>query len=181
MAAAPDIQHGKEFEKSVNEAFKNLYMQYPFRWERTVDSGAAGNLIRRADSDYRMLWKSPQPGQPYLLYVECKASNQGKPFENVFRSLVKGTQNASLQMARRAGAEACVLFHNMAACAIEVWRGVDINEQYFIARKPIPVGPAYKFPEVMLPEFAVWAASHPAEFMAGLHRRGYTDFLFVKE
>jgi hypothetical protein len=164
----PDVSHGKEFEKDCTAVFGHLYMQFFCRWERTLDSGAAGNIVRNADSDFRLLVKSEWSGRPYLFYVECKASKQGKPFENYFRSLVKPNQNASLHAARRGGAEAFVLYRDLVMDQIQVWRGRDVNEYYGHKRQPILASPAFQFMNSQLANFAVLAASKPAELLAAL-------------
>ena len=176
MPAAPDIRHGKEFERACNAAFSKLYMRFPIRWERVLDTGAAGNLVRKADSDYRILQRSDIEGQPFMTYVECKASVQGKDFRNIFRSLVKGEQNASLQMARRAGAQACVFYKDIQYGVIEVWRGRDINEQYPIARKPMLADPAFRFSADMLFDFAELVAQNPWAFHSALRDTGVQQF-----
>lgn len=164
MNTIPDTKHGKEFEAECNKHFGKLYMNYRVRWERVIDSAAANTLIKSADGDYRLLAWSGCQGRPYLIYLECKASKQGKPFKNIFRSLVKGGQNASLQMARRGGAESCVFFYNMAEETVEVWRGKDINEHYPNARKPILADPACIIPFNQLHDFAQWIANHVGDF-----------------
>lgn len=157
----PDTTHGKELERDCTEAFGNLYRRFPCRWERTLDSGAAGNIVRSADSDFRLLVRSPTQGTPYLFYIECKASKSGRPFERNFRSLVKSNQNASLHAARRGGAEAFVLYRDCTKGIIQIWRAREINQIYGIKRKAMEIGPAYQFPNDKLTEFAEYCAKYP--------------------
>lgn len=166
--STPDTKHGKEFERICTDAFKHLYMRYNCRWERTIDSAAANAIIRAADSDFRLLVKSDRQGTPYLFYVECKASKQGKPFTSLFRSLVKSGQNASMHAARRGGAEAFVLYYDMTAETIEAHRGAAINLWYPEKRKPLQDSLVARFPRSELDTFAESVVKFPQQFSAYL-------------
>lgn len=164
----PDTSHGKELERDCTAAFGDLYKSFPCRWERTLDSGAAGNIVRNADSDFRLLVRSNWSGRPFLFYIECKASKQGKPFANYFRSLVKGNQNASLAAARRGGAEAFVIYRDCILNQIEIWRGRDINAAYGYKRQAMQATPAFVFDNSRLSAFAVFCASRPGDLLSSL-------------
>jgi len=139
----PDIQHGKEFEREWAEAFAPLYKSYRCRFERVLDSASAGNLVRKADSDFKLQVESGLYGRPYSFYVECKASNAGKPFANYYRSLVKSSQNSSLQMAARCGAIAVVAYKDVLTGEIQIWSGKIINVCYPVKRVALNGSPAY--------------------------------------
>lgn len=169
--AAPDISHGKAFERDLSSAFEKLSLAYACRWERVLDSGSAGNLVRNADSDFKLMVRAgaeaeDRQGRPFVLYIEAKASNQGIPFGRCFRSLVKKNQNASLQMVRRSGACAVVFFHNIPTARIEVWRGQDINANYPNFRKPMSEVPAFAMPDYLLPKFAEELVKNPAGYFS---------------
>ncbi len=150
----PDTKHGKEFEKDCNKAFKDLYTKFNCRWERTVDSAGAGNLIRSADSDFRLLIKSAYVGCPVVIYIECKASKSGIPFQRYFRSLVKSNQNAAMKGVRRAGAVAIVLYKDELKERITSWDGALINKFYPLKRVAMEGDPLHEFDAVYLPAFA---------------------------
>lgn len=164
----PDTSHGKELERDCTAAFGDLYKSFPCRWERTLDSGAAGNIVRNADSDFRLLVRSNWSGRPFLFYIECKASKQGKLFANYFRSLVKANQNASLAAARRGGAEAFVIYRDCMYDRIEIWRARDINAAYGYKRQPMQASPIFQFDNSRLGSFALFCVSKPNELLAAL-------------
>ena len=141
--SAPDISHGKQFEKDLSAVFSDLYKSYPVRFERTLDSADAGNVVRSADSDFRFLIRSADLGRPFVFYIECKASVTGKAFDGYFRSLVKPNQNASMAAVRRAGASAVVLYRDLANNTIEAWYGVSVNAAYPHKRTKIDDIPFY--------------------------------------
>lgn len=168
MNAAPDSKHGKEFEGTCSDAFSKLYTRYQVRWERTLDTGAAGNLVRAAPDDFRFLVKSSLPGQPFVFNIECKASVSEKPFQNNFRQLVKKGQNASLLMANRGGAIAFVLYYSLARGVVEVWDGKTINEWYPLKGKSMKESPPITVAIASLPSLAETIASSPRDFISTL-------------
>ena len=173
---APDVSHGKAFEKECTVAFGKMYERYRCRWERTLDSASAGSIVRSADSDFRLLAASPRQGCPFLFYVECKASVLGKSFNSYFRSLVKSNQNASLHAARRGGAEAFVLYKDIANGVIEVWRGRDVNAFYPDKRKPIDTRCALRLRIDQLDRFATFACSLPLDLLTLLESTHHADW-----
>lgn len=149
MAVAPDIKHGKEFEKRVNAVFTDLYKTRNVRWERPVDTAAAGNIIGTAEGDFRFIVRSETPGAPFVFLIECKASLDPtrNNFRTNFRRFVKSNQNASLHAMRRAGGNGFVMFQNMLEKRIEIWSARGINEGYPNLRMSLPTNAAYFMPD----------------------------------
>lgn len=148
MAAAPDIKHGKEFEKRVSPFFENLYKEYPCRWERVLDSGAAGNFVRKAESDFKFIRRSRETGAPYTFLVECKASlDSTRPFHSNFRRFVSSGQNSAMAGMRRGGGTALILFRNMYQDILEIWPGRLINEAYPIKRITMDIAKRWTLPD----------------------------------
>lgn len=166
----PDTSHGKELERDCSAAFSSLYKSYRCRWERTLDTAAAGSIVRSADSDFRLLINSGVQGKPFLFYIECKASKQGKPFQSLFRSLVKPGQNAALHAVRRGGAQSFVLYRDCVKGVLEIWRGRDINAWYTEKRKPMDASPAVVAPNEQLPLMAQLFVQHPQKLLDALEK-----------
>lgn len=166
MAVAPDIKHGKEFEKRVNDVFCNLYKSWNVRWERPVDTAAAGNIIGTADSDFRLIVQSDKAGAPFVFLIECKATVDPTRcrFRSNFRRFVKGTQNASMHAMRRAGGNGFVMFQNGPAKQIEIWSARGINEGYPNLRTDLPTEAVYIMPDTdyTLACFAIFVIKNAA-------------------
>lgn len=158
MAKRPDLAHGKAFEKLVHDAFRSLYETYPILWERVLDTHDAGNIVRKADSDFKLMVKSDTPGRPWLYHIECKASIRFNSLTDggARRSLIKPDQIAKLRLAIRAGAGALILFHSVNQGIIEVWGAQKVIEAWGKKRYRWTESPAA---EVPVDEFADWVKS----------------------
>lgn len=133
--SAPEIKHGKEFEKRIDPFFSNLYKDHPVRWERVLDTAAAGNLVRKAESDFKFIRRSRETGAPYTFLLECKSSvDTSCPFYSNFRRFVKSGQNAAIAGMRRGGGTSIILFQRLYDKMIEIWPGRCINEGYPVLR-----------------------------------------------
>lgn len=118
---------GKRFEHDVHDQFRNLHLTLPVHWERVVDSHEAGNLVRKSDCDFKLTVRSPQPGRPWVHYIECKSSIKHASLRNGLRSLVKTTQVAKMRIAERAGVFAWYWFRNEKTKMVELWSGRQIH------------------------------------------------------
>lgn len=134
---APKIDHGKKFEKLVHDAARHLPEKYPILWERVIDSHDAGNLVRAADCDFKLVIRAGPPseeqlGRPWLYHIECKASTKYNSLadKGAVKALMKPGQIAKLRIARRAGVGGMVWFHSVSRGLIEVWNAVKVTEAY---------------------------------------------------
>ncbi len=126
MNKAPKVDHGKAFERWLNDQMRDIYTQLPIKWERVIDSHDAGNVIGKSDCDFKLTINSGCKGRPWVFFIECKASIKYKSLTDpgALRSLVKATQFAKLTLAERAGATSLILFRevvNGKGEAIEIW------------------------------------------------------------
>jgi hypothetical protein len=128
----PDVAHGKAFEKEVHDQFRELYTSLPILWERVIDTHDAGNIVKKADSDFKLTIRSKTHGRPYLYFIECKASTvYSKLTDNgARRSLIKPDQIAKLRMAQRAGVEGRFLFKSVNDQRIEWWDAERVIEAW---------------------------------------------------
>ena len=93
-------KHGHEFEGLCHAAFNPLEKKYPIKWERIIDSRAAGNIIRDAEGDFRLKINERQlAGLSYDFVIECKASVVENSFNRCFRSLIGSNQLALMRKA----------------------------------------------------------------------------------
>lgn len=168
MAKKPDTVHGKIFENNITAAMKGVENQLPIRFSKITDSFAAGNIIQAVDSDFKLQIKSPHNDSPYLIYIEAKATVLENDFAHVFRSFVKGTQNASMVMNMRAGAAGCYFFHKVNEGIFEVWDAGLVGKYYFPARKPIDGHAAYTVAHANLAQFMLRICSDPSSFLQAL-------------
>lgn len=129
---APDIKHGKEFEKEIHDAFRDLYKTLPILWERVVDTHDAGNVIRQADCDFKLTINSGIQGKPNLIFVECKASNRFRSLADngARRSLIKGEQIAKMRLALRAGTAGIFLFKDASNKRVQAWEASEVIEAW---------------------------------------------------
>lgn len=126
---APNVKHGKEFEKLVSNAVGKLYLEYPSLWERVLDSHDAGNIVRKADCDFKLIVRSQTHGAPWVFHIECKASVKYSSLSDkgAAKSLVKAEQAAKLRIAHRAGIHGMILFHDVNAERVEVWNAAAVT------------------------------------------------------
>lgn len=131
-ARAPDLKHGKEFEKEVHEQFRKLYLKYPCTWERVVDSHDAGNIVRQADCDFKLTVKSPRDGAPWVFNIECKASVKYLSLADggACRKLIKSDQIALMRIARRAGVGGVYMFKSTVTGIVEVWEADQVIDAW---------------------------------------------------
>lgn len=167
MAKSPSESniHGKKFENRVNEAFKDLYKTVPCKWERVIDSAAAGNVIRTAESDFNLQINSDYEGRPYIFAIECKASILCDTFTDRFRSLIRPGQYAKLRIAMRSGSFGIYLFHAVNTKQIEVWDGKSLCSEWPNKRQKSYLRPAFTLSEANFKDFALWAIKNPYDFM----------------
>lgn len=132
MASAPDLKHGKKFEKDVDDLFRDVYTRLPMTWERVVDSHTAGNLIRKADADFKLVMQSDNKGQPWLHHVECKCSVNFNSLADggALKSLVKATQIAKMRISERAGVFVWYWFKSEKTGLIELWTGDQVHPHF---------------------------------------------------
>lgn len=159
-------KHGKAFENMVNDAFRPLEIKYPIVWERVIDSAAANNLIRDAESDFRLRIKSEQAGRPFEFLVECKASVLENSFNRCFRSLIKKNQLPLMRKAARAGCACIYLFHSVNNKEIEVWSMKQLKDAYYAKRTVLDQQPLYVLEQKNLPKFAERWVTRPAAFVS---------------
>lgn len=123
-----DIRHGKEFEKEVHEAFRPLYLKYPIRWERVLDTYDAGSMVRKADCDFKITVNSGIMGRPWVINIECKASRKHTSLQDggALRSLIKSDQIATMRIALRSGVLGQYWFKSVETGRIEIWKAEDV-------------------------------------------------------
>jgi hypothetical protein len=155
VAKSPDIIHGQIFQSDLHAAFKDLDKRFPVRWGRVIDSAGAGNLIKKADADFKFQLRAPEVGRPFYLTIEAKATVMDKKFNTYFRSLVKPHQNGAMIMQMRAGAQGCYIVRFVNRKEIELWDAWLIGAYYPLLRKPIVGEPALIIKDDELQSFAV--------------------------
>lgn len=160
----PDTAHGKEFEKEVHDAFRNLYNLLPILWERVIDTHDAGNVVRKADSDFKLTINSGLPGRPYLFFIECKASvvYDRLTDNGARRSLIGADQIAKMRLAMRAGVQGIFLFKSLNRSMIEVWDAAPVIEAWSKKRFKWVAEPAG---EVALADLDTWAEKFIQEYL----------------
>ena len=156
-----DITHGKQFERELSQAFNGLDRKYPVKFTRILDTAGAGNIVRAADTDFKLMVSSGQPGRPFVFHFECKATVRDIDFTGAFRSFVKPHQNAAMAMAERAGACGAYLFKHVNKNLIEVWNAHSVSLIYGLKRQRLGCGPAIVFPLEKLCQFAEQACNTP--------------------
>jgi len=157
--------HGKKFEKLTNSVFHPLRLQLPIKWERIVDSAAAGNFIEARASDFELSVKSGQAGQPYRFLIECKASDQEATFAKCFKSLIKKKQLPKMRLAVRAGAIGLYFFHSVKTGEIEIWDFSQVKKAYYAKRTKFEDVPRYVVTVANFPIFARRVCQDPARFV----------------
>lgn len=166
-------KHGKEFEKFVHEeAFHNLHLTYPIVWERVMDSAGAGNLVRAAESDFKLTARGTEIGRPYVFPIECKASSLETTFSKCFKDLIDSNQVAKLRIAQRAGTYGVYFFYSTISKEIEVWSAKIVNAAYLLNQRKHPFHgqPAYVIGRANFPVWAVQVCAKPQNFLADLIR-----------
>lgn len=161
MAAKPDTLHGKIFEKALNDAFSQLYKTLPVRWGRVLDSAAAGNLVKKADADFKLMVPSEHECCPFMFHIEAKATVSDKPFQTNFRALVKGHQNAAMVMSMRAGCQGVYFVQKTNERVFEIWDAKLVSRFYGVKRVAIDGIPAYTVAMANLDTFALQLCKDP--------------------
>lgn len=172
MAQNPDTKHGKEFENDLHEEFRNQYMRRPVRWTRIMDSGGAGNLIRKAAGDFSLMVDSKEKDscRPFFFQIECKATVQDLKFESRYRDFIKSEQNASMVMSMRAGAQGIYLFRYVNLGYFEVWDAELVARFYPFKRTRIEGKPAMTVSDCNIPAFAESICTDPCPLLEELRR-----------
>lgn len=155
--------HGKQFERFVDGAFRPLTRIHPCEWERVLDSAAAGNVVRSADSDFKLQVNSGLLGRPWRFYFECKSSVQHDSLSSCLRSMVKPHQMAKLRLAHRSGALTFVLFENKDQ-TVEVWYAPKLFDIYNLKRVAIEEQPDYVVTRKNFGLFAKKVVTFPEAF-----------------
>src|ERR1700743_1189861 len=109
---APDVVHGKEFEREVNDAFGKLHLNHACTWEKPGDTYTAGNMVTAVEGDFRSTINAEEFGRPWAFAIESKASVIHDIFAEGFRSLVKGTQVGRMNLYMRAGHMGVYMYKN---------------------------------------------------------------------
>lgn len=171
MKAKPDTSHGHEFEQELHGAFKDAYKRFPVRWGRVMDTAGAGNIIGKAEADFRLMICSAMAGMPLMFHIEAKATIRPEVcFERNYRDFVKPHQNAAMIMSVRAGATGLYFFKRVYAHEFEVWNSSLIGDVYPTKRTAIKGAPAMKWStdEASLALFAEYVCRNPADFLASI-------------
>lgn len=163
--ASRKIDHGKKFEKLVHEAFKNLPAKHPILWERVIDSHGAGNLIRKADCDFKLIVPGVTPGQPFVFFIECKASVKYNSFTDggALRQLIKPDQVAKMRLAMRAGVTGLFLFHAVMTDTVEVWDAHEVCKAWALKRTKFEGVPLKSLHLKEVPAFARKLVTNPED------------------
>jgi hypothetical protein len=163
--ASRKIDHGKKFEKLVHEAFRHLPAEHPILWERVVDSHDAGNLIRKADCDFKLTILGETAGQPFVFFIECKASINHNSFTDggALRRLIKSDQVAKMRLAMRAGVTGLFLFHAVMTDTVEVWNAREVCEAWALKRTKFEGTPLKSLHLKEVPTFATHLVTHPRD------------------
>ena len=167
----PDTSHGHVFEQELHEAFKHMYMRFPVRWGRVMDTAGAGNIIGKAEADFRLMVASNMSGNPFMFHIEAKATIRPEIcFEKNYREFVKPHQNAAMVMSVRAGATGIYLFKRVYAEEFEVWNSSLIGDVYPHKRTAVCGVPAGKFrtDKDSLARFAEYVCTNPADFLLSI-------------
>lgn len=160
-------KHGHEFEGLCNAAFNPLEKKYPIKWERIIDSRAAGNIIRDAEGDFRLKINERQlAGLSYDFVIECKASVVENSFNRCFRSLIGSNQLALMRKEARAGAVCIYLFHSVNNREIEVWSMKQLRDSYYEKRTEFTGEPVYIVEESNFKKFAERWVVNPQQFIS---------------
>lgn len=178
----PDIKHGKAFEKRVDAQFRNLYKDHPVKWERPPDSAEAGDVIRKADSDYRYFVPSLTDGAPYSFLVECKATVRNISFRTRHREFLSRSQNSAMAAMRRCGGNGFVLFQDLHQGIIEVWGARGVNAAFEQLRTPIdsPANMAFPDTEENILALAMFILKYPATFSHQINRVSDETYFYDK-
>lgn len=164
-ATISDLSHGKELERDLAAEMIPLSKKHPCVWERVVDSGTAGNIIRDADCDFKLVVRSEEIGLPFLFWIECKASVNHDTFVTGFRKLVKTNQLALMRIGERAGACGFYMFRSVKLQKIEIWSLQDIAAWYYQKRVTMLSEPKFVFADRRLPEFCEKLVTDPAHML----------------
>ena len=170
MKQAPDILHGKKFEKYINEVMHPLHLKFRSNWRRILDSASAGNLIEATEGDFELLFPSGSRGHMIGFVVECKASKVHLSLGACFRSIVKVKQLAKMRLKIRAGMYGVYLFHSVENEEIEVWAAPPIIEAHPLKRTKFFCQPALVSSYANFPHVALEWFKDPEAFLAKLIR-----------
>lgn len=168
-----DISHGKKFEADLkSEVFEGLGNQLPIYFERVMDSHEAGNIVRKADADFKLTITTAVKGRPFHFWIECKASIVHDTFATCFRisDFLKPDQVARMRIGERAGAKAVYLFRNVKENRVEVWNGKTIHEEYMNKRQKFFGEPAYELHFKNMRAWALSICTDPQTFLDTLNR-----------
>lgn len=160
-ATISDLSHGKALERDLATEMNKLEMKVPMLWERVVDSAYAGNIIRDADCDFKLTVPGAGIGQPFLFWIECKASINHTTFVTGFRGLVKTNQLALMRKGERAGACGFYMFRAEPSKKIEIWSLQDIAAWYYQKRVTMLSEPKFVFGDHRLAEFCEKLVTQP--------------------
>ncbi len=166
----PDTIHGKIFESEIKGTMTGIENRLPIRFSKVVDSAIAGNIISKADSDFRLQVAGQLPGQPYVFHIEAKATVTDKLFESNFRAFVKGSQNASMVLNARAGASCCYFFKRVNEGCFEVWDAVLVSRSYPHLRSKVEGHAAFTIAMPNLGAFMLKVCENPAYLADALLR-----------
>ena len=165
-ATISDLSHGKTLEKDLSGIMNLLEDSHPIHWERVVDSAYANSLIRAADCDFKLTVYSGTPGQPFVFWIECKASVQPLPFTKLFRSLIKKDQLPLMRKGERGGVCGLYMFRSVPTQRIEIWSLQDIAAWYYQKRTEMLSEPKFSFPNHRLAEWCEQLCTRP-DYMRG--------------
>ena len=167
MAVSEDIKYGKIFENKIKDATTGFENQYPVRITKIVDSFTAGNVIGKADSDFRLQIRSQISDAPYVIYLEAKATVRDIDFAGAFRGIV-ARQYAAMVMNMRAGAGCCYFMWHVNKNHFEVWDAGLISQYFSKPRVRIDGHAAFTIAIGNLETFMRQIVTNPTHFLEGL-------------
>lgn len=165
---APGSEYGKLFERAWHDAFRNQYLTHNVHWDRPVDSYEAGNMVRAQAADFVLTIATPSFGQPFVFYIECKASTRFASFSSsqaIKTVLADQSQIARMRKVMRAGAYGLYAYRPIGQAVgdvIELWDARHCAAHRTTPPKtPVKFTPVVTLPERDLPDFAEQVCSDP--------------------
>lgn len=168
MINQEQIKQGKIFENELTKIFRPLSLRKPIMWERIIDSGGAGNLIKGAKADFDLTIKSKFVGMPYRFQIECKASSVVNTMAGDFRDRISSHQIAEMRKAHRVGVIGFFWFKAVKTGDTEIWSAHDVCAAYHTKGKGLKLPCAYVINEKNLGRFAETLAEDPEKFIIQL-------------
>ena len=163
-----EIKQGKLFENELSNVFRPLSLRKPIMWERIMDSGGAGNLVRAAKADFDLTIKSKFVGMPYRFQIECKASSHVNTMAGDFRKRISAHQIAEMVKAHRVGVIGFFWFKAVKTGDTEIWSAHEVCAAYHVKGKGLKLPCAYTINEKNLGRFAESMVSDPEKFIIQL-------------